>query len=121
MINPCYTLQTQLLSLLCLGEIGRRKDLSGHPNIEGVVIRSFQSPSEEIKAAASYALGNIAVGNLALYLPFILSQIDCQAKLQYLLLHSLKEVKTYSLVQQFVPFVLFNLNCIDSPKVGSRS
>ncbi|KAG0632469.1 hypothetical protein M758_1G330700 [Ceratodon purpureus] len=83
---------TQLLSLLCLGEIGRRKDLSGHPNIEGVVIRSFQSPSEEIKAAASYALGNIAVGNLALYLPFILSQIDRQAKLQYLLLHSLKEV-----------------------------
>ncbi|XP_024383560.1 cullin-associated NEDD8-dissociated protein 1 isoform X1 [Physcomitrium patens] len=82
----------QLLSLLCLGEIGRRRDLSSHSNIEGVVIRSFQSPSEEIKAAASYALGNIAVGNLAQYLPFILSQIDRQAKLQYLLLHSLKEV-----------------------------
>ncbi|KAH9575070.1 hypothetical protein CY35_01G092900 [Sphagnum magellanicum] len=83
---------TQLLSLLCLGEIGRRKDLSAHANIEGVVIGSFQSPSEEIKAAASYALGNIAVGNLAQYLPFILIQIDRQAKLQYLLLHSLKEV-----------------------------
>lgn len=89
-----YLLQTQLLSLLCLGEIGRRKDLSSHSNIEGVVIGSFQSPSEEIKAAASYALGNIAVGNLAQYLPFILNQIDRQAKLQYLLLHSLKEVKT---------------------------
>lgn len=85
-------MQTQLLALLCLGEIGRRKDLSNHPNIEAVVIRSFQSPTEEIKAAASYALGNIAVGNLALYLPVILSQIDRQAKLQYLLLHSLKEV-----------------------------
>jgi hypothetical protein len=35
-----------------------------------------------------------AVGNLAQYLPFILIQIDRQAKLQYLLLHSLKEVKT---------------------------
>lgn len=59
------------------------------------MIRSFQSPSEEIKAAASYALGNIAVGNLAQYLPFILSQIDRQAKLQYLLLHSLKEVRVF--------------------------
>jgi len=106
-------LQTQLLSLLCLGEIGRRKDLSNHPNIEGVVIRSFQSPSEEIKAAASYALGNIAVGNLALYLPFILSQIDRQAKLQYLLLHSLKEVKISSLVKQLIPVVHFNVSCVD--------
>jgi hypothetical protein len=76
--QPMPCLQTQLLSLLCLGEIGRRKDLSAHANIEGVVIGSFQSPSKEIKAAASYALGNVTVGNLA----------------QYLLLHSLKEVKT---------------------------
>ncbi|KAJ7551602.1 hypothetical protein O6H91_06G021400 [Diphasiastrum complanatum] len=83
---------TQLLSLLCLGEIGRRKDLHSHINLEGVIIRSFQSPSEEIKSAASYALGNIAVGNLSKYLTFILSQIDNQSKLQYLLLHSLKEV-----------------------------
>ncbi|CAI0376789.1 unnamed protein product [Linum tenue] len=71
------------VALLCLGEIGRRKDL---------IIESFQSPFEEIKSAASYALGNIAVGNLSKYLPFILDQIDNQQKKQYLLLHSLKEV-----------------------------
>ena len=81
-----------LLALLCLGEIGRRKDLSLHMNIECVIIDSFQSPSEEIKVAASFALGNIAVGNLSKYLPFILNQIDSQSKQQYLLLHSLKEV-----------------------------
>ncbi|GLJ25166.1 hypothetical protein SUGI_0481390 [Cryptomeria japonica] len=80
------------LALLCLGEIGRRRDLSQHANIEGIVIESFQSPFEEIKSAASYALGNIAVGNLSKYLPFILNQIDNQQKKQYLLLHSLKEV-----------------------------
>lgn len=85
---------TTLLALLCLGEIGRRRDLSSHANIECVIIESFQSPSEEIKAAASFALGNIAVGNLSKYLPFILSQIDSQSKQQYLLLHSLKEVIT---------------------------
>ncbi|OVA11021.1 TATA-binding protein interacting (TIP20) [Macleaya cordata] len=80
------------LALLCLGEIGRRKDLSSHAYIENIVIESFQSPFEEIKSAASYALGNIAVGNLSKYLPFILDQIDNQQKKQYLLLHSLKEV-----------------------------
>ncbi|KAK2966552.1 hypothetical protein RJ640_014521 [Escallonia rubra] len=83
---------TQHLALLCLGEIGRRKDLSAHAHIENMVIESFQSPFEEIKSAASYALGNIAVGNLPKYLPFILNQIDNQQKKQYLLLHSLKEV-----------------------------
>ncbi|KAL9174874.1 hypothetical protein ABFS82_02G079200 [Erythranthe guttata] len=82
----------QHLSLLCLGEIGRRKDLSSHDHIENIVIDSFQSPFEEIKSAASYALGNIAVGNLPKYLPFILDKIDNQQKKQYLLLHSLKEV-----------------------------
>ncbi|XP_058097538.1 cullin-associated NEDD8-dissociated protein 1 isoform X2 [Magnolia sinica] len=82
----------QHLALLCLGEIGRRKDLSLHAHIENIVIESFQSPFEEIKSAASYALGNIAVGNLSKYLPFILDQIDNQQKKQYLLLHSLKEV-----------------------------
>ncbi|XLT36238.1 hypothetical protein HN873_067530 [Arachis hypogaea] len=66
----------QHLALLCLGEIGRRKDLSAHAHIENIVIESFQSPFEEIKSAASYALGNIAVGNLPKNLPFILDQID---------------------------------------------
>lgn len=82
----------QHLALLCLGEIGRRKDLSSHAHIETIIIESFQSPFEEIKSAASYALGNIAVGNLPKYLPFILDKIDNQQKKQYLLLHSLKEV-----------------------------
>ncbi|CAI9101498.1 OLC1v1038835C1 [Oldenlandia corymbosa var. corymbosa] len=80
------------LALLCLGEIGRRKDLSSHAQIENIIIESFQDSFEEIKSAASYALGNIAVGNLSKYLPFILDKIDNQQKKQYLLLHSLKEV-----------------------------
>ncbi|KAL3643794.1 Cullin-associated NEDD8-dissociated protein 1 [Castilleja foliolosa] len=90
--DSCINSAKQHLSLLCLGEIGRRKDLSSHNHIENIVIESFQSPFEEIKSAASYALGNIAVGNLSKYLPFILDKIDNQQKKQYLLLHSLKEV-----------------------------
>lgn len=100
--NFNYELQAkQHLALLCLGEIGRRKDLSSHAHIENIVIESFQSPFEEIKSAASYALGNIAVGNLSKYLPFILDQIDHQQKKQYLLLHSLKEVCSLSVLNTF--------------------
>ena len=65
---------------------------STHVQIEKIVIKASQSPFEEIKSAASYALGNIAVGNLPKYLPFILKQIDNHQKKQDLLLHSLKEV-----------------------------
>ncbi|XP_019191103.1 PREDICTED: cullin-associated NEDD8-dissociated protein 1 [Ipomoea nil] len=99
----------QHLALLCLGEIGRRKDLSSHSHIENIVIESFQSPFEEIKSAASYALGNIAVGNLPKYLPFILDKIDNQQKKQYLLLHSLKEV----IVRQSVDKAEFQDSSVD--------
>nr|GMD40784.1 cullin-associated NEDD8-dissociated protein 1 [Ipomoea batatas] len=99
----------QHLALLCLGEIGRRKDLSLHSHIENIVIESFQSPFEEIKSAASYALGNIAVGNLPKYLPFILDKIDNQQKKQYLLLHSLKEV----IVRQSVDKAEFQDSSVD--------
>ncbi|KAL9241863.1 hypothetical protein vseg_015923 [Gypsophila vaccaria] len=99
----------QHLALLCLGEIGRRKDLSSHAHIENIIIESFQSPFEEIKSAASYALGNVAVGNLSKYLPFILDQIDFQQKKQYLLLHSLKEV----IVRQSVDKAEFQESSVD--------
>lgn len=62
--------------------------------LEKVVLESFSHVSEEIKSAASYALGGIAIGNLRQYLPFILQEIENQPKRQYLLLHSLKEVIT---------------------------
>lgn len=56
------------------------------------IIGCFAASSEEVKAAASHALGAIAVGNLHYYLPFILNEIEAQPKRQYLLLHSLKEL-----------------------------
>jgi len=37
--------------------------------------------------------GKIAAGNLSLYLPFLLKEIQANPKRQYLLLHSLKEVR----------------------------
>lgn len=82
----------KLLSLLSLGEIGRRVDLSSHTSIQTVILTAFESASEELKQAASFALGNLSVGNLQKYLPFVLGEIKSQPKKQYLLLHSLREI-----------------------------
>ena len=81
-----------------------------HANIETIIIESFQSPFEEIKSAASYALGNIAVSNLSKYLPFILDQIDNQQKKQYLLLHSLKEVCLYIYIYIYIKLKVISSN-----------
>lgn len=67
-------------------------DLSGVSSLKQLILSSFSPSSEEVKSAASYALGSIAIGNLQQYLPFILQEIETQLKRQYLLLHSLKEV-----------------------------
>jgi len=79
-------------SLLAIGETGRGADLSQVPDLKTAVLAAFNHSSEEVKSAASYALGNIALGNLKEYLPFILHEIGSQPRRQYLLLHSLKEV-----------------------------
>jgi len=79
-------------SLLAIGETGRGADLSQVPDLKTAILAAFNHSSEEVKSAASYALGNIALGNLKEYLPFILHEIQTQPRRQYLLLHSLKEV-----------------------------
>lgn len=58
----------------------------------------------QVKSAASYALGSIAVGNLPEYLPFVLQEIT-SSKRQYLLLHSLKEIISSASVAGLKPYV----------------
>nr|CAI5840813.1 unnamed protein product [Callosobruchus analis] len=100
----------QIFALLVVGEIGREIDLTTIPNLKQVILNSFSAVSEEVKSAASYALGSICIGNLQQYLPFILKESQDQPKRQYLLLHSLKEVitclsQTPEGIQQLLPFV----------------
>lgn len=68
------------------------RDLSSLENLKSVILWSLCPLSEEVRSAASYALGSVAVGCLNQYVPFILQEIETQPKRQYLLLHSLKEV-----------------------------
>jgi len=80
------------LALYSLGEIGRRADLSSHDSLQKTILTAFDSPNEETRQAASFALGNVAVGNLHKYLPLVLAEIQGNAKIRYLLLHSLNEI-----------------------------
>ncbi|XP_046445430.1 cullin-associated NEDD8-dissociated protein 1-like [Daphnia pulex] len=99
-----------IFALLCMGEIGKRMDLHQVPGLGQAIIDSFGPPNEEVKSAASLALGSVAVGNLPAFLPFILTQIETQSRSQYLLLNSLKEVITSlslgtEAIAQLRPFV----------------
>ncbi|XP_072401896.1 cullin-associated NEDD8-dissociated protein 1 [Diabrotica undecimpunctata] len=112
-INEIQTAATdsqQIFALLVVGEIGRKIDLTSISNLKQVIFQSFSAISEEVKSAASYALGSICIGNLPQYLPFILKESQEQPRRQYLLLHSLKEVitclsQTPDGIQQLLPFV----------------
>eukprot|EP01027_Heterolobosea_sp_BB2_P027092 GEZU01042303.1.p1 GENE.GEZU01042303.1~~GEZU01042303.1.p1 ORF type:complete len:1246 (-),score=572.27 GEZU01042303.1:103-3840(-) len=95
----------KILALFCLGEIGLRVNLSTHGNLQKEIEACFESGSEEIKSAASFALGNVSVGNLGSYLPFILNEIRTNPKRKYLLLHSLKEIIIRSDAEAMKPFI----------------
>lgn len=128
--DPKSSDSVKLFALLAVGEIGCSVDLSSKSELKAVIVQAFSSDSEDIKAAASYALGHICVGNLNAYLPFILKEIEANTKRQYLLLHSLKEViscqsKDHASVQALQPFLpsIWNLlfsHC-ESKEEGTRN
>ncbi|KAM9980951.1 hypothetical protein ACTFIY_003242 [Dictyostelium cf. discoideum] len=119
-----------LLSLSCLGEIGRRIDIHENENLQDSVYKTFEANNEEIKQVAALCLGDIAVCSLQTYLPFILEQIKNQPKKQYLLLHTLREtivklshtdegIKTiHPFLQSILP-LLFD-NCVNEEE-GTRN
>ncbi|GMH39342.1 hypothetical protein BSKO_07240 [Bryopsis sp. KO-2023] len=83
------------LVLFVLGELGRRTDLSQYGDIESLLAASMTDKTEDIKAAGSFALGAITVGNLEKYLPSLLQKIkedQSNPKRLYLLLQALNEV-----------------------------
>ncbi|KAI6242062.1 hypothetical protein M3Y99_00283300 [Aphelenchoides fujianensis] len=57
-----------------------------------IIMDSFNSATEEVKTVASYALGSLATGNVAKYLPALLKEIKTKPQRQYVLLHALKEI-----------------------------
>ncbi|KAJ3295312.1 Cullin-associated NEDD8-dissociated protein 1 [Borealophlyctis nickersoniae] len=81
------------LSLLTLGEIGRKVDLSKqNPHLDGILFELFSSPSEEIKQAAAFALGNVALGNLDHYMKSIFDVVKTGGQKRYLTLVAIREI-----------------------------
>ncbi|KAM8799820.1 cullin-associated NEDD8-dissociated protein 1-like [Eudromia elegans] len=103
--SPKSSCAVKVLAFLSLAEMGRTMNLGAQRELKTVILEAFASPSEEVKSAASYALGNVSVGNLREYLPFMLREIGSQPKRQYLLLHSLKEVISASPPDGLQPYV----------------
>ncbi|KAF9154219.1 Cullin-associated NEDD8-dissociated protein 1 [Linnemannia schmuckeri] len=82
------------LSLITLGEIGRRVSLSNHATLHTSILAMFNVHSEEVRSAAAFAIGNVSAGNVGVYVPIIIQEIQKDPKKRYLLLHALKEVIT---------------------------
>ncbi|KAJ3191342.1 Cullin-associated NEDD8-dissociated protein 1, partial [Irineochytrium annulatum] len=91
--NSATNENVKLLALLSIGEIGRNMDVSGqNPTIHTTLLELFASPSDEIKHAAAFALGNIAIGNMSFFLPIVFKAVREGGKRRYLVLVSLKEI-----------------------------
>ncbi|KAG7530369.1 hypothetical protein FFLO_05085 [Filobasidium floriforme] len=92
------------LSLLILGEIGRTTDVSQAADVYQAILKLFAASSEQIKSAAAFAAGNIAVGNTAAFLPVIVKGVaeaeTPAARLLYL--HALKEAIVHCSDEQIV-------------------
>eukprot|EP00934_Nitzschia_sp_Nitz4_P009374 Nitzschia sp. Nitz4//scaffold383_size13514//5188//9241//NITZ4_008976-RA/size13514-augustus-gene-0.1-mRNA-1//1//CDS//3329549939//9364//frame0 len=84
------------LALLMSGDLGRRVDLGtavegGADKFLAVYTGYFDSPSDDLKNAAAYALGRAAVGTQSVFLPIIVDSLkDANQKKQYLLLSALR-------------------------------
>ena len=84
------------LALLLSGDLGRLVDLSTvmdgvADRLQTIYMGYFESPSEDLKYAAAYALGRAAVGSQSVFLPAIVDALEKNnQKKQYLLLSALR-------------------------------
>jgi cullin-associated NEDD8-dissociated protein 1 len=90
-VNPQSDDPRRCLALAVLGEAGLRLGAKS-PLKPATFTAQFKSPSDKVRLAAAVALGRAGAGNITLYLPEILSTMSQGSTVQYLLLHSIKEI-----------------------------
>lgn len=83
--------QRKCLALSILGEAAFRLGTASSLR-PSLFISHFKSKSEQVPRAAAVALGRAGAGNVPVYLPVILKDMDKSGETQYLLLHSIKEI-----------------------------
>ncbi|RPD59457.1 TIP120-domain-containing protein [Lentinus tigrinus ALCF2SS1-6] len=84
-----------VLSLLVMGEVGRFIDMSPQQDIFNQAIDRFTAEQEEVRTAAAFAAGNMAVGNLHHFLPLIVKMVEHDQSKRLLALHAIKEIVTH--------------------------
>ncbi|XP_076972604.1 cullin-associated NEDD8-dissociated protein 2 isoform X2 [Tamandua tetradactyla] len=89
--SPHSSTGVKVLAFLALAEVGQVAGPGPQRELKAVLLEALGSPSEDVRAAASYALGRVGAGNLPDFLPFLLGQMEAEPRRQYLLLHSLRE------------------------------
>lgn len=80
----------RVLALHIIGECGS-KSLMDRDVIDSIIAQ-FASPSEKVRNAAAFALGNAISGDLNSYLPLLFDKLDKHTEDGYLLAVSLKEL-----------------------------
>ncbi|KAK0550334.1 hypothetical protein OC846_003719 [Tilletia horrida] len=88
-----------------LGELGRFRSFSASDALVQNVLALYESKSEEVKGAAAFALGNMAVGSLDQLLPIIEQHVndasaDASSNKRILSLHALKELISNASTEQ---------------------
>jgi hypothetical protein len=89
--SPHSSTGVKVLAFLSLAEVGQVAGPGPQRELKTVLLEALGSPSEDVRAAASYALGRVGAGNLPDFLPFLLAQIEAEPRRQYLLLIALRE------------------------------
>jgi len=59
-----------------LGEIGVYVDLSSINGIIGSVSQLFEHPDDQVRQAAAFSLGGIAIGNTEFFIPKVFELIN---------------------------------------------
>ncbi|KAJ5050563.1 uncharacterized protein L3040_002440 [Drepanopeziza brunnea f. sp. 'multigermtubi'] len=90
-VNPNSDDSRRCLALAVLGEAGLRMGTES-PLKPSTFTAQFSTASDKVPLAAAVALGRAGAGNVAVYLPEILSLMDKGQSTQYLVLHSIKEI-----------------------------
>ncbi|XP_004692419.1 PREDICTED: cullin-associated NEDD8-dissociated protein 2 isoform X1 [Condylura cristata] len=103
--SPSSSTGVKVLAFLSLAEVGHVAGPGPQRELKTVLLEALGSPSEDVRAAASYALGRVGASNLPDFLPFLLGQIEAEPRRQYLLLQSLREALGTAQPDSLRPFV----------------
>lgn len=74
-LNSSASDSDKYFELHVMGELGRTQDFGADQSLLKTIASFYESPLEEVRNAAAFAIGNMAVGSLEVILPMIEEQL----------------------------------------------